>query len=347
MKTILWILGILLVLGIIYFIGPKPEPATLTTEIQAESLPSDLQALETYIQEKEGSVPNLKPDNEARIVWADSFAYKKTPYSLVYIHGFSASQGEGEPIHRDFAKRYGMNLYLARLQTHGIEEEEAMLNLTAEGLVETAKEAVAIGEKIGEKVILMSTSTGGTLSLYLASDNPNIGGQILYSPNIQIFDPTAQLLNKPWGLQIARVVMQSDYNSYEVEKPEAAQYWTSKYRIEAIVQLQNLLDATMKPEVFAKVTAPTYLAYYYKDEKLQDSTVSVAAMLDMFEQLGTPENLKRKEALPDVNEHALASVYTSEDIESVISGTFSFAEEVMGLQPLAADSVEVRDETSD
>ncbi|MEL6191992.1 MAG: alpha/beta hydrolase [Bacteroidota bacterium] len=341
MKILLSILGIVAILGIVYLLGPKPEAAVVTPTIDMSSLPTELEVLEKEIQEKEASIPNIKPDNEARIVWADSFAYKKSPYSLVYLHGFSASQGEGEPIHREFAKRYGFNMYLARLDEHGLEQEEAMLDLTAEGLVETAKEAVAIGEQIGEKVILMSTSTGGTLSLYIASENPNVAGQILYSPNIKIFDPTAQLLNKPWGLQIARAVIGGNYNSYEVESPEGAQYWTPKYRLESLVQLQNLLDATMKKETFEKVTAATYLAYYYKDEEHQDNTVSVGAMLDMFDQLGTPDELKRKEALTEVNEHALASVYTSEDIEAVIKGTFAFAEEVMGLTPVTTDSTEV------
>jgi len=36
------------------------------------------------------------------------------------------------------------------------------------------------------------------------------------------------------------------------------------------------------------------MGYYFKNEKFQDSVVSVEAMLKMFDQLGTPENLKVK-----------------------------------------------------
>ena len=51
-----------------------------------------------------------------------------------------------------------------------------------------------------KKVILMSCSTGGTLSIYLAAKFPDqVHAQILYSPNIAIADPTAKMLTGPWG----------------------------------------------------------------------------------------------------------------------------------------------------
>lgn len=37
----------------------------------------------------------LRPDNEARVVWADSI--RRTP-CVVFLHGFSASRREGDPV---------------------------------------------------------------------------------------------------------------------------------------------------------------------------------------------------------------------------------------------------------
>ena len=37
---------------------------------------------------------------------------EKTEYAVVYLHGFSASQEEGDPVHYDFAKKFGCNLFL-------------------------------------------------------------------------------------------------------------------------------------------------------------------------------------------------------------------------------------------
>ena len=148
----------ILLLGI-YFLGPDPETPVYNKVMPA--VPDDKSALEKYIADHE-AVHNIKPDNEARIVWNDS-SRQKTPYAVVYLHGFSASQAEGDPVHRRFTKEFGCNMYLSRLSDHGIDTTEALLQFTADRAWESAKEALAIGKKIGEKVILLSTSTGGTL----------------------------------------------------------------------------------------------------------------------------------------------------------------------------------------
>jgi hypothetical protein len=49
------------------------------------------------------------------------------------------------------------------------------MNLTADAYWESAKLAYAIGKQIGKKVILMSTSTGGTLALKLAANEKPFG----------------------------------------------------------------------------------------------------------------------------------------------------------------------------
>ena len=240
---------------------------------------------------------------------------------------------EGDPIHQETALRYGCNLYLPRLAGHGLVEKEPMLTLTADELLASAREAIAVGKQLGNKVILMATSTGGTLALYLAGGDPDIAGLLLYSPNVAIFDPNASLLAKPWGLQLARLVKGGDYHEFEKITETDRKYWTTKYRVEALTQLQVLVDETMNEETFNKVQQPVLLGYYYRDEIHQDSTVSVPAMLQMFEELGTPANQKRKVAFPDVGAHVMASYITSKDLESVRQETQSFLENILGLQP--------------
>lgn len=341
MKVVVGILICVFILVILYFVGPKAKkPSFDVNTDDYHELPKtyldqtvNLQKLEKQINEREASVPNVKPDNEARIIWAEAYEYQKSPYSLVYLHGFSASQGEGDPLHISFAQRYNCNLYLSRLQAHGLTAEEPMVELSPEGLVESAREAVKIGKQIGEKVILMSTSTGGTLSLYLASEDPDIFSLILYSPNIDIADPSSSLLVGPWGLQLARLVMGSNYRTFE--GPEGTkQFWTTKYRIEALVALKALVKATMNEETFSKITQPVLTCYYYKNEEEQDDVVSVPRMMEMYDQLSTPEELKQKIALPNVANHGLASKYWSQDIPAVKEATFTFAEEILHLSPV-------------
>ena len=323
------LIGVALLL-LVYFVGPKVDTPTLDRSLP--EVTSDLVQLEQEITRREAALPNIKADNEARIVWADSIP-AKTPYSIVYLHGWSASQEEGDPVHLETAKRYGCNLYLPRLYGHGLMEEEAMLTITADRLLESAKEAIAVGKQLGDNVILMATSTGGTLALYLAGGDPDIAGLLLYSPNIAIFDPSAKFLTKPWGLQLARLGNGGNYHEFKEITEENSKYWTTKYRLEALTQLQALVAETMTEEAFERVQQPVFLGYYYKDEIHQDSTVSVPAMLRMFEQLGTPGDLKVKVAFSDVGAHVMTSHITSQDLESVQRETNRFLEGVLGLKP--------------
>ena len=288
--------------------------------------------LETYIHQNE-SKHQVKPDNEARIVWQDS-TQAKTEYSIVYLHGFTASQEEGDPVHVDFAKKFGCNLYLPRLADHGIDTTEQLLYFSADRFWESAKEALAIGSAIGDKVILMSTSTGGTVALMLAAEFPDdVYGLINMSPNIEINDPNAFLLNNPWGLQIARLVKGGDYQvvNYNADRQK---YWNEKYRLESLVQLQELIEQKMNAETFSKVSQPSLTLYYYKDEENQDPTVKVSAMLKMNQELATPEPLKQIIAIPDAGAHVMGSHLVSKDIEGVEKTIYEFAEGVLKMKAI-------------
>lgn len=325
------LLGLIALLVIGYLLGPKaPIPQVNTIAATANT---NLIELEKEINDAEKSQPNLRKDNEARIIWANDSLKNKTPFSLVYLHGFSASQGEGAPMHEEFAKRYGCNLYLARLYGHGLKEEEALLDWTPEKFIESAKKAIAIGEQLGDKVIVMGTSTGCTAALYLASGDANIHSLINYSPNIDIANKDAWLLTQQWGLQLGRFVNGSNYHSW-VPNEGTENLVTYKYRLEAVVALKSLIDATMTEDVFNKVTQPLFLGYWYKDEKTQDNVVSVSRMLEMYGQLGTPESQKRKIAFENATNHVLASPLWNEDFETVKKATYDFAEEILGLEPI-------------
>ena len=113
------IIALISVLTIGYFLGPKPTPPRL--EVPMFKITGDLPTLDKQIQDDEAKVKGIRPDCQARIVWADSAKKAKTKIAFLYIHGFSATQEEGNPVHRNIAKKYGANLYLARLAGHGID----------------------------------------------------------------------------------------------------------------------------------------------------------------------------------------------------------------------------------
>lgn len=334
MKRIKRFFGFLILLAIVvYILGPKPPKPELNKDLP--SISASIANVEDFIARKEATF-SIKPDNEARIIWNNDSVKERTDYCILYLHGFSASWYEGYPAHVSFAKKFGCNLYIPRLHAHGLISDDPLLDMTPDGLWESAKEALIVARTLGKKVIVMGTSTGGTLALKLAADFPEyIEGLILYSPNIRINNNTAFLLSKPWGLQIGRKAMGSKYRiTNEDFDSKDCQYWNCKYRVEAMVYLQQLVEATMKKSTYKNVVAPVFLAYYYKDEHNQDNVVKVDAMLKMFEQLGTDNDEKLKKAFPEAGNHVIGCEMTSGSYTKVIDETVKFGEEILGLKPI-------------
>jgi pimeloyl-ACP methyl ester carboxylesterase len=331
MKWLSRILVFVAVLSLVYLLGPRPEAAKFDPTLPVVAVQGA--ALDSLIRAGESRHP-VKPENEARIIWYNDSLKSPTPYAVVYLHGFSASHEEGKPVHTDFARRYGCNLYLSRLAEHGLDTVEAMVNLTADKYWESARQALAIGKQIGQKVILMGTSTGGTQAIQLAAAFPDdVAALVLLSPNIEINDPNAYLLNNPWGLQVARLVKQGDYILSSDQRDIYKKYWYSRYRLEGAVALQEMLEKSMTPENFRKVRQPLLLLYYYRDEANQDKVVKVSAMKRMFELVSTPPGMKMEKAIPMAGDHVIGSYVKSGDIRSVEKAIDSFAIGVLKLAP--------------
>lgn len=329
-KALYWTGGVLAVVAGIALMGPRPAIGNLSGTLPMVN--TNLVLLEQEINRRETENPLVKPDNHARIVWADSTRKEKTPYSMVYLHGFGASQGEGAPVHTMLAGRYGCNLYLARLKEQGIESDSAFRSLTAENLLASAREAVAIGYALGERVIVVTTSTGGALGLVIAGENPNLAGLIMYSPLIALYEDKLSILNQPWGVQLMETTLGADHLITE-RTGLAKKYWSRYYHINGYVTLAVLIEQAMHEETFQQVKCPVFLGYYYKNEEEQDNVVSVAAMQPMFEQLGTPEAQKRKVAFPEAGNHVIASYVRSYDWRGVYRETDKFLQEILKLEP--------------
>ena len=320
MKILRGIILFILVLGGIYLMGPRvntPELNNNTVEV-----PSDLNKLKNWIINKENRLGNVRSGNESYIIFNDSIP-KKTKYSVVYLHGFTASGKEGDPVHRNIAKKIGANLYVPRLHGHGLEEKEPMLNYNNEDYWESAKEALSIAKVLGDEVIFLGTSHGGVLSLSLGTD-PSIAAICLFGPNIEVFDPLAKLISKPWGLLLARIVRGGKYHYMDNMNPEKKKFWTHKIRLESTLHMQKLLDIKMREDTFKKIKIPVFMGYYFKNDSMQDKVVSVPAMLKMFDQLGTPKELKVKKAFPNAGDHVITSSLSTKSYDKVTQEVITF-----------------------
>jgi esterase/lipase len=314
------------IFGTIYYFGPKPDAPKL--EVPMFKLTGNLPDLDNQIFYAEQSVKGIKPGCEAKIVWADTARKEKTKIAFLYIHGFGASEKEGDPIHRNIAKKYQSNLYLARLAGHGVElGDDNMKEVKTDDFVVSAEHALAVAKTLGNEVIIISTSFGSSLSIYLASKHPEIKAMILYSPCIKVYDEKAEILDNPWGFQIGKIVNGSQMREYEPTNEDHKKYWTNRQHLNGVVQLQNFLTHAMIKSTFQAVRCPVFMGYWYQSDEVQDRVVSVQAMTEMFEELGSAN--KQRFAFPNAGNHVLASSILSKDVENVQKETEKFLESVL------------------
>ncbi|SMG15348.1 Alpha/beta hydrolase family protein [Marivirga sericea] len=319
-RIIIGLVAVLVVFIILYLIGPKIQPPNFAQNLP--EIPADIISLESWLADKESLQKDIKPNNQAQIVWGNEELYQ-TEYALVYLHGFGASHQEGFPVHRQLADSLQANLFLARQKGHGLSSQEAFKGLTAESYMLSAMEALAIGQQLGEKIILVGTSTGAAQAIWLAAEFPEaVDALILYSPYIALRDASNEkLVLGPWGANIMELVMGGDIN-HEVRPDSVAAFWSEYYHLDSYFSLFSMINKSMKPEIFEKVNCPVFMAYYYKDEDNQDDVVSVSAMQQMFAQLKTPT--KKAIAFPKSGNHVIASDLRSKDWEGVRDSSWMF-----------------------
>ena len=320
-----WLVLILfLVLSIVYLSGPQPKTGEYPAKLPTVN--SNLVALNDSINNAEKSNNLVRPHNEARIVWLDSI--HRTQRVILYIHGFSASEEEGAPLHENMANEMGANLYLARLAGHGLKENN-LEDFTVSNAWQSVLKALAISLQLGDEIVIMGTSTGCSFALKLAETFPNkVSALVNLSPNIRVKDPAAYLLNKPWGEQIAKLVI-GEKRIVRNKGEEYRKYWDTIYTVKAVVQLQELVSSALKKKTFANIHQPTLNLYYYKNEEEQDHVVSVDKIIWMHKSLATPDSLKVLKAIPGAGNHVLASPIQSKDPDAVEAAVRNFLLEIL------------------
>jgi hypothetical protein len=87
-----------------------------------------------------------------------------------------------------------------------------------------AVEALRIGRVLGDRVLLVSCSTGSTLATWLGSSpwGRELDAHVFLSPNFGPKDWRAELLNWPWGRQLA-LALEGESRSWAPQSEAEAQ----------------------------------------------------------------------------------------------------------------------------
>jgi alpha-beta hydrolase superfamily lysophospholipase len=224
----------------------------------------------------------IRPGAAKGIVWHDPRLRRPTDLCLVYLHGFSASRGEIAPVCDRMAHRLGANLFYTRLAGHGRDGVALAAATTADWLYD-AREAVALGRRLGRRVVIFGTSTGGTLAVWAAAQAelaPHVSALVLMSPNFGPHHPLAGPLQYPC-LQPAVVRLIRSWRRFPAVNAGHAAVWTLDYPWTAVLPMLNLVRTVGRIDP-RRIRIPVLLFYHAGDR-----VVRVGRMRRFYRCLGS------------------------------------------------------------
>ncbi len=279
MKRLIFLM-LLIVLGVTLMRGPKPQ---LDPSFNDRS--PIARAPRLALANMEAQFKDITPGTEKTIQWANGVD-QLTEWSLVYIHGFSATRQETSPLTETVGKRLGANVFFTRLAGHG-RGSQALSEVDGSAWFADMHEAHEVGVRIGNQVAMIGVSTGATLATWLAADNQveNLDALILISPNFALADRSANVLNWPWGLRAAEFIFGRE-RSFDTVNDAHATYWTTRYAMRAAGELMALVKLVGDLN-FADIDIPVL---YIRSDR--DRVIDMEVADRVFEQFTHPENLR-------------------------------------------------------
>ena len=267
MVIFLILLGCLLVILVL----GKREPADLT-------LPkvSIITGVDHYLEQREKEVLGLQPGVCKEVIWAGKKG-KKTKFSIIFLHGFSASKFELSPFPNAIALGLNANIYNARLSGHGC-GGEALGKVKVKDWVFDLSEALEIGRKIGEKIIIIGSSTGGTLAAVAASEK-NVSGIIFISPNFKVRRQFFQIFTLGFARFWIPLIL-GKYREFQPISKEHAIYWTTRYPIVAVITMATLVKKVVSQNFNNKKCPALFIV------SEEDKVVDAKKTLKIAEQWG-------------------------------------------------------------
>ncbi|MBO6719676.1 MAG: alpha/beta hydrolase [Rhizobiaceae bacterium] len=282
-KIALTVVAIIAALVVVFLLGPRPA-ADMRITFDPASIGDDLDA---WVAGQEARYDDIQPGLQKEIVWADPATKSRTPLALVYVHGFSASRGEAAPLTELVAHELGANVFYTRLTGHG-RDGAAMTDGSVNRWVNDLAEAIAIGRRIGDEVVIIAMSTGAGLTAWTATQPDlmnDVKGVVLMSPNFRVKAGGAWLLTMPWGAQLAKLVIGPE-RGFEPRNALQEQRWTYRYPTEALLPMAALVEKARKAKVENAVVPALFMFSDF------DTVVDHSVTRQIADRWGAPHELE-------------------------------------------------------
>lgn len=234
----------------------------------------------TYLRWREAQIGGITEGVEKQVIWADA-PEAQTEWAVVYIHGFSATSQEIRPVPDNVADALGANLVFTRLAGHG-RNGDALAQATAQDWMNDTAEAIAVGRKVGRKVLVIATSTGGTLAAAVAVDYvmaDGVNGVVMISPNFGINDPLAKYLTWP-AARYWMPLLAGAQRRFEPLNEGQAKYWTTQYPSVAVLPMAALVEK-VKSANFGTALTPA-LFIFSDEDRVVDANSTRRVIEDWF-----------------------------------------------------------------
>jgi len=310
-KRTRWILAVALALGAGLWASTPPA---LVPDTQVPVLPDDLDAWLDATEQRTDETFGIIPGTAKRILWADG--QQPTTYAVVYLHGFSATRQETAPLAELVADALGANLFETRLSGHGY-QRDGLLDVRAEAWLADGAEALAVGQRIGRKTIIIATSTGASIAAAMLGQPgmESVDTIVMVSPNFAPQGAGAAWLTRPAGPLLARLIA-GEYRSWETDNAQQMHFWTTHYPMATVIEVMRLVDLANK-RLPAKIRQ-RLLMFYDED----DSVVSPQAALQVFSATEAPEKVAiAVRDTGDPSHHVLAGDILSPETTTAIAAT--------------------------
>jgi len=321
LTVVLLLSGVLVIL-----LGIAPRP--LVNEVNPPELSGDLTEWVASREKHSSETRPIIASTEKRIRWYQGRKNTKAPFSVVYLHGFSATRQEIAPVGELIADGLEANLFETRLTGHG-QLNNQLEDVRAEDWLADAAEALTIGAELGRKVILMGTSNGAALALAM-KDHPTfqpVGFVVLLSPNFGPKDSNSDFLTWPGGPQLAQLML-GETRSWKPHNKLQALYWSTSYPTDALVEVMRLVKYVRGKQPLN--LGQSVLMIYSP----LDSVVDTSRIVSAFDEMQSPgKQLITIPASGDSSNHVLAgNIMAPENNRNIADSVVRFVNENLAFQ---------------